>query len=79
MIPHSRFSDEIFENELRNRVSDCRKRVRRNRAMQKLAPDRNLSERILPEPVSAGFESDSYTDQFEVGERSVEEQEVRIT
>lgn len=35
MIPHPTLDDEIFANDLRDRVSVCRKRLRRNRVMNK--------------------------------------------
>jgi hypothetical protein len=40
MIPHPTLDDEIFANDLRDRVSACRKRLRRNRVMQKQGSSR---------------------------------------
>lgn len=93
MIPHS-LSDEIFgkklprprscragENELRERVTACRKRLRRHRAMHKSAGVRNQSDEVFTEADSAMSQSRRYTQEYSpaVAERLVVEQEVGIT
>jgi hypothetical protein len=35
MVPHDTLDDEIFANGLRERVSECRKRLRVNRVLRK--------------------------------------------
>jgi hypothetical protein len=94
MIPHSLLGDEIFgkklprqrccraeDRGLRERVTACRKRVRRNRAMHKSARVRNQSDEIFSEADSAMSRSRRYTQEYSlaVGERLVVEQEVGIT
>lgn len=94
MIPHSLLSDEIFgkklprqrrcragDHGLRERVTACRKRVRRNRAMHKSARVRNQSDEIFPEADSVMSQSRRYTQEYSpaVAERLVMAQEVGIT
>ena len=79
MIPHSLPGDEALGNDLRNRVTACRKRVRRNRVMQKSNPVRNRSERILRQPISAPLKAGRYTEEYEIAVSTVEEHEVGIT
>lgn len=77
MIPHSRLSDEIFG--IRQRVTACRKRVRRSRTRHTSDIAPNLANEIFPEPDSAASQSGRYTDKHLSVERLIEEHEVGIT
>ena len=81
MIPHSTLSDEIFGNELRDRVTTCRKRVRRNRATNKKTGVRHQSAEITAESDSDVSQLRQYTKEYTelVVANVVEKQEVGIT
>jgi hypothetical protein len=86
MIPHRRPSNEIFGNDLRERVTACRKRLRVNRSLrihagnQRGEPFRETKVAALEFPdysenLSAVRESLVYLPDAETSER-VDEQEV---
>lgn len=94
MNPHALLSNKFFGGEftsqrgrregetgIRDRITACRKRVRRNRTMHKSASVRIQSDERFRELDSAPPESGQYTEEYAavLAGRLVEEQEVGIT
>lgn len=57
MIPQRTLRNELAGNELRNRVTACRKRLRTNRFVQKSCTNREGPEATFPDAESAMRES----------------------